>query len=132
MHKAPYILIVEDALVAQAVLKTQMMNQGCTVDIASDGMSALELALLNHYDIILMDIGLGDGPDGFEVAIEIKKQSEVNRSTPIMAVTSHGEPEYYHKAAAAGMEGYFYKPFQPEDAKIIVDFLKNWQESHLM
>ncbi len=131
MHRAPHILIVEDTMIAQVVLKTQMIKQGCTVDTASDGVSALNLALLTHYDIILMDIGLGDGPDGFEVAMQIKKQSKINRNTPIMAVTSHGEPEYYHKAAAAGMEGYFYKPFKPDDAKIIVDYLKNWQQLHI-
>jgi CheY-like chemotaxis protein len=128
MHRAPHILIVEDAVIAQVVLKTQMIEHGCTVDTASDGASALDLALSTHYDIILMDIGLGEGPDGFQVALEIKKQSKINRTTPIMAVTSHGELEYYHKAAAAGMEGYFNKPFKPDDAKTIVDFLKNWQQ----
>ncbi|MCL9684505.1 response regulator [Legionella maioricensis] len=77
MHRAPHILIVEDTMIAQVVLKTQMMKQGCTVDTASDGVSALNLALLTHYDIILMDIGLGDGPDGFEVAVQIKNKARL-------------------------------------------------------
>ena len=102
MQKAFHILIVEDTMIAQVVLKTQMIKQGCTVDTATDGETALNLALSNRYDIILMDIGLGEGPDGFHVAMEIKKQSKLNRATPIIAVSSHGEPEYYHKAAAAG------------------------------
>ena len=131
MQRAPHILIVEDTMIAQAVLKTQMIQQGCTVDTASDGDSALKLATANQYDIILMDIGLGDGPDGFAIAMQIKKLCKINRNTPIMAVTSHGEPEYYHKAAAAGMEGYFYKPFKPDDAQVIVDFLVSWQHEHL-
>ena len=129
METAPHILIVEDTMVAQVVLKIQMTKQGCTVDIASDGKSAIEKGLTTHYDLILMDIGLGDGPNGFEVTAEIKKQNQINTLTPIMAVTAHGEPEFNDKALAVGMVGYFNKPFTPEDAKKIMDYLNNPQSA---
>ena len=120
-----HILIVEDTPIAQFVLKGHMVDVGCTVDTASDGKSALEQALQTHYDFILMDIGLGDGPDGFEVSSLIKQQSKVNQKTPIMAVTAHGEPEYNEKAKKVGMEGYFTKPFTPKDAKKIMDYMNS-------
>jgi CheY-like chemotaxis protein len=123
MDKKPHILIVEDSPIAQAVLKTQMVNQGCTVDVASDGTSALSMAIKTPYDVILMDIGLGDGPDGFEVTVDIKNKSQINKATPVMAVTAHGEPTFQDKAISIGMVGYFNKPFTPEDAKKILDFL---------
>lgn len=125
MNTPPHILIVEDSLIAQVILKTQMLKQGCTVDTAVDGSTALSQALSTPYDIILMDIGLGEGLDGFEVAVEIKKQSTINKKTLIVAITSHGEPEYQEKALSVGMVGYFYKPFKPEDAEVIMDFLRN-------
>ena len=124
MNKTPHILIVEDSPIAQVVLKAQMLKLGCTVDVAIDGEAALSQALTVLYDVILMDIGLGEGLDGFEVSVEIKKQSTINKTTPIMAVTSHGEPLFQEKATSVGMVGYFYKPFKPEDAEAIMDFLK--------
>lgn len=119
------ILVVEDTLIAQVVLKTQLTQLGCEVDVASDGMIALDKALKNPYDLILMDIGLGDGPDGFDVTLSIKNKSKINKDTPIMAVTAHGEPEYEEKARACGMLGYFKKPFTAPDAKIILEHLEN-------
>lgn len=120
-----HILIVEDTLIAQVVLKGHMLDAGCSVDTASDGESALKQALDTKYDLILMDIGLGDGPDGFEVCRLIRQKSKINQKTPIMAVTAHGEPEYNEKAKKVGMEGYFTKPFTPEDASKIMDYMKS-------
>lgn len=118
------ILVVEDSPIALVVIKTQLTKLGCLVDTATDGESALKEAWSNVYDLILMDIGLGDGPDGFEVAAHIKLQSQANKLTPIMAVTSHGEPEYIEKALEVGMVGFFHKPFTMEDAVKIIEYTK--------
>ena len=118
------ILVVEDSLLALVVIKTQLTKLGCLVDSATDGESALKEAQSKPYDLILMDIGLGDGPDGFEVAAHIKQQSHINQLTPIMAVTSHGETEYIEKALEVGMVGFFHKPFTLEDAMKIIEFTK--------
>ena len=119
-----HILVVEDTLIAQVFIKQQLLKHGCVVDTANDGEAAIRKTLFTPYDVILMDIGLGVGPDGFTVAAEIKKQSRINRTTPIMAVSAHGEPEYHEKAITVGMLAYFYKPFTPQDATTLVDYLK--------
>jgi CheY-like chemotaxis protein len=119
------VLLVEDTFIAQKVQMVQMTQQGCIVDLAEDGFIALEKAKNNHYDLILMDIGLGDGPDGFEVTSSIKTQDGINKETIIVAVTSHGGAEYMQKAMDVGMADYFNKPFSPDDAKKIVEFTKN-------
>ena len=118
------ILLVEDTLIAQEVIMTLLTNEGCVVDTAIDGQMALALAIETRYDLILMDIRLGDGPDGFDVTSEIKKHSIINKATPIIAVTAHGEPEYHSKAIASGMEGYVQKPFTPEDARDVIEYMK--------
>lgn len=119
------VLLVEDTPLAQMIEKAQMIQQDCEVDIAIDGETALEKAMENPYDLILMDIGLGDGPDGFEVTSQIKKLSLINKSTPIVALTAHGEREYMDKASDVGIDHYFNKPFTPADAKVIVDYIKS-------
>ncbi|ARG96917.1 response regulator [Legionella micdadei] len=120
-----HVLVVEDTLIAQMVAKAQLAKLGCLVDIASNGKIALEKTMTFSYDLILMDIGLGEGPDGFEVATLIKKQSTINKNTPIIAVTAHGEPDYAKKALAVGIERYFNKPFTPASAKAILYHLEN-------
>lgn len=118
------VLLVEDTLIAQVIEKAQMTNHGCEVDVAADGYTALEKAKNNAYDLILMDIGLGDGPDGFEVTNHIKNECPLNKTTPIVAVTSHGGAEYKQRALQVGMEKYFNKPFTSEDAKKIIEYVK--------
>lgn len=124
MNNSIHALVVEDSAIAQKVIKIQMTKQGCEVDIAGDGVAALEKAMSIHYDVILMDIGLGEGPDGFEVTAQIKEKCHLNKTTPIMAVTAHNEPVYREKALEYGMVGYFNKPFTTKEAAIVMDALK--------
>ena len=118
------VLLVEDTPIAQIIQKNQMINHGCEVETADDGNIALKMANENAYDLIMMDIGLGDGPDGFEVTRLIKEQSAINKETPVVAVTSHDSIEYKQKAIEVGMVEYFNKPFNSADAKKIIDFIK--------
>lgn len=120
-----HILVVEDSQIAQISMKINLMEQGCTVDIAANAKDALEKTQISRYDVILMDIGLGNGPDGFDIAAQIKAHSAMNRKTLIAAVSANEEPENRDKADAAGMVGYFNKPFTQKHAEKIVNFIKN-------
>lgn len=127
MNKPIHILVVEDSLIAQTVMQKNLIQQGCIVDIAADAQTALEKARDHHYDLILMDIGLGSGPDGFDIAAHIRSNSTLNKNTSIAAVSVHDEQEYRDKAEVTGMVGYFNKPFTPQYAEKIVGFVKNNQ-----
>ena len=120
-----HILLVEDSQLAQAVMISNLIKHGCTVDTATDAEAALEKAYDQHYDVILMDIGLGNGPDGFDVATLIKNKSALNKKTSIVAISATDEPEFRDKAKEIGMVGYFNKPFTQKHAEKIVDFIKN-------
>ncbi len=119
------ILIVEDTRIAQLVVKAYMTHLGCTVDIAEDGKSAIENTTQTRYDLILMDIGLGDGPNGFEVTQYIKTHNALNKDTPIIALTSHGDSDIRQKAADAGMILFLRKPFTTAYAQQVMDYLKS-------
>ncbi len=118
------ILIVEDAKAAQVVAKLHLTELNCIVDTADNGMAALGKANSTHYDAILMDLGLSNGPNGFETTNLIKTQSRLNRDTPIIALTIHSEAQFNAQAAAVGMAGFLYKPFTLSEAKELVDSIK--------
>jgi len=118
------ILVVEDTYIAQKMIESMFVRQGCEVEIADNGYQGLEKALKSKYDVILMDIGLGAGPDGFETTANIKALSDLNKATPIFAVTALNEEEFKQKVMEYGMDGYFNKPFTPENAKAVIDYKK--------
>ncbi|CAM4374818.1 MAG: Transcriptional regulatory protein HprR [Legionella sp.] len=117
------ILIVEDTRIAQLVVKAYMTHLGCIVDIAEDGRSAIESTAQTQYNLILMDIGLGDGPNGFETTQYIKSHSPLNKDTPIIALTSHGDSDIRQKAADVGMILFLRKPFTTANAQQVMDYL---------
>lgn len=115
-------LIVEDDKIAQVVAKYTVQELGYDFDIASTANEAIEYARTTKYHLILMDIGLDQGHDGFEVATEIRKNSLINLTTPIIAVTAHIDEEYREKAAEVGMLAFINKPLG-------VNLLKNYIEN---
>jgi DNA-binding response OmpR family regulator len=112
------ILIVEDNNVASMVAKIVIDNAGYKAEIAATGEQAITLSLTNTYDLILMDLGLGDA-DGYEVTKKIRIQSTKNKNTPIVALTAHGESEHRTKCYEAGMNDFLTKPFTMEQMAYI-------------
>ena len=84
-----HILIVEDDLDIQELLKNFLQEVGYAVTLASDGIEAISLFASTHFDLILLDIMLPK-IDGFTVCELIRKQSRV----PIIMLTAlNGEEE---------------------------------------
>lgn len=79
------ILIVDDIHI-NCELLVFFLNEIAHLDIAYDGASAVKKTATNNYHLILLDISLGRGMDGFDVLSEIRKQ-EHNKNIPIIAVT---------------------------------------------
>lgn len=85
LKEKPSILIVDD-LAINCELLTFFLQDMALFDIAYDGVSAVQKASENDYDLVLLDISLGPGMDGFDVLNEIRMQQH-NRNIPIVAVT---------------------------------------------
>ena len=116
-----HVLVVEDNTIAVIVAKNVLSALGCRTDVAPDGKTALEKIEKNHYDLILMDMGLPDG-DGCEVTRRIRlKQWQKNPSVPIIGLTAHVESEKKQRCLANGMNAVFNKPLTPEKAAEILD-----------
>ena len=111
-----YILLVEDNKINQKVAVHTLKKNKHKVDIANDGLEAIEKFKHNKYDIILMDIQMPN-LNGYETTIEIRKieKEKKLKSTKIVAMTANAMKGEKEKCIDLGMDDYLTKPFQKED-----------------
>jgi two-component system, cell cycle response regulator DivK len=102
------VLVVEDAEDARYLMRLELESLGYLVIEAEDGKKAVEMALHDRPDIILMDLSL-PVMDGFAAAEEIRASDGLH-AVPIIAVTAHQETDFRAGAKAAGFDAYVTKP----------------------
>ncbi|CAC9974683.1 response regulator [Flavobacterium panici] len=103
------ILLCEDNVLNQKLVKSVIYNFGYEVDIAENGEAGIQLLSKNKYDLILMDLQM-PVKDGYQTTQYIRNEMKLN--IPIIAMTAHslvGEQERCYKE---GMNGYVPKPFK--------------------
>ena len=105
------VLVVDDNLINQMVVKHTLMKLSANTDIAGDGEEAIVLFKKNKYDLVLMDIQM---PllDGYDTTRFIRNQ--LNSSVPIIAMTAFALKGEDNKCFECGMNGYVSKPFTLE------------------
>jgi len=102
------ILIVDDNQDSRELVGKILRSKGYQTIEAVDGEEALEKAVAEMPDLILMDRSLPK-LDGYEVTRRLKSQEEF-RDIPIVALTAHAMRGDREKALEAGCEGYISKP----------------------
>lgn len=102
------ILIVDDNQDSRELAVKILKNAGYQMIEAADGEEALEKAVAENPDIILMDISIPK-IDGYEVTRRLKSQVSF-KNTPVIALTAHAMKGDKEKAIDAGCEGYISKP----------------------
>ena len=100
------ILIVEDDMDIQELLREFLKEAGYEVTSASDGIEAMDMFAKNKYDLILLDIMLPK-IDGFGVCELVRKQSQV----PIIMLTALGGEEEQIRGLDLQVDDYITKPF---------------------
>ncbi len=101
------ILIIEDdRRIAQNIYRG-LINEGFQAFIAYDGITGKQMALGQHFDLILMDINL-PGMRGTEVCKQVR---EYKPSVPIIMLSAYGEIEDKVDGLAKGADDYIVKPF---------------------
>ena len=102
------VLVVEDDDDSRYVMRLELEQLGYLVSEADNGMKAVEIALREHPDIILMDLTLPE-MDGLEATSRIRSDENM-RDVPIIAVTAHSESDWREEAKASGFNAYVTKP----------------------
>ena len=101
------VLVVEDMVLNQLLMKTLLDDFGFERDIANNGRIAIEKMQLNSYDIILMDLHMPE-MNGFEATEYIRNQ--LHSKIPIIALTADVTTVDLAKCRAVGMTDYIAKP----------------------
>ena len=107
------ILLVEDNRDNWALATRILASAGYDVELAEDGVKAVELATVFRYDLILMDVEMPQ-MDGIEAARRIRdhERAASQQPVPIVALTAHAVEDVRQQARAAGMDDYMTKPVQ--------------------
>lgn len=119
--KALRVLLVEDNAVNQRLASLMLKKEGCEVDVAGDGLKALEQLKQSAYDLILMDLQMPnmDGMEATRRIREIEAGSDLANypglaasphPVPIVGLSAHARKEDADKAKAAGMDDFLTKP----------------------
>ena len=112
------ILLVENNAVLAVLTKLELEDMGYDVlQIAATGENAIELALENNPDLILMDVKLDGALDGTEAAIEIRKHLPI----PVIFLTGTTDSDIVQKCLASKPYGYLSKPCRREDLQEAIE-----------
>ncbi len=118
------ILLVEDNEINQLVMNEILLDYEVQLDIADNGLKALEMLETSEYDIVLMDVQM-PVMDGYEATQKIRQQSKW-KHLPVIAMTAHAMEGDKEKCLQAGMNDYLTKPI---DDEILSAALIKWIKS---
>jgi len=124
------ILIVEDNSQNVRLLKIALRAKGYTLLEAADGEEALDMAINNKPDLIIMDIQLPK-VNGVEVTKKLRQMSDF-KQTPIIAVTAYAMKGDEEKFMKAGCDAYVPKPINTRQLpKIVAKMLLQRQKDSI-
>jgi DNA-binding response OmpR family regulator len=106
------ILVVEDDRKIARALALRLREAGQDVLLAYDAISALDSAIKNQPDLVLLDIGL---PAGSGLVVAERIQIMLPKLTPIIFLTASRQPGLREKVMALGAAGFMEKPFEADE-----------------
>lgn len=128
VQRMPHLLLAEDDPSIRQLLGQILRRSNFDLDIAEDGVEAVEKWEKGDYELLLMDVQM-PRMDGFEATRAIrKKEQERGGYTAIIAMTAHAQKEDVTKCLDAGMDAYVSKPI---DFKKTIDVInENLEKRH--
>ena len=122
MEKKIKILIAEDEVIVAQWMKIELEDVGYEVlEYVTTGEKAIESALENKPDIILLDVNLSGEIDGIDAAEKITE----TLNTPIIFMTGYNESSIFERAQKINPVAYLEKPIEIYDVKPIIDAFFN-------
>ena len=107
------ILVVDDSRTALFMVTTILRKERYELVTASDGEQALEMAVAERPDLILMDV-IMPNKTGFEACRELKRREDT-KGIPVILVTTRGEGENVEAGFQSGCNDYVTKPINAQE-----------------
>lgn len=114
------ILVIEDNSDIAANVGDYLADKGHVVDFAGDGVTGLHLAVVNEFDVIVLDLGL-PGMDGLEVCRKLRQ--EARKQTPILMLTARDALDSKITGFESGADDYMVKPFALQELAVRLEAL---------
>jgi len=102
------MLVVEDDSAVRHMLIDSFKREGHRVFGVADGAAAIDYATTDRYDIVILDVALGQGPDGYEVCRRLRERRNV---VPVIMLTALDSEADAVLGLEAGADDYVTKPF---------------------
>jgi signal transduction histidine kinase/DNA-binding response OmpR family regulator len=113
------ILLAEDNPVNQKVAVRMLERLGCRVDVAGNGLEAVDAVQRQPYDVVLMDLQMPE-MDGLLATRTIRTSLPAEQQPIIVAVTAEALVGDREKCLAAGMDDYLSKPLHREELTVVL------------
>jgi PAS domain S-box-containing protein len=113
------VLVVDDNLDAAKSLAMLLQISGHETTIAHSGLSALDTARAFSPDLVMLDIGLPGGMDGYEVARRLRAEPQM-AETVLVALTGWGSEEDKQKSKDAGFDFHLTKPIEADAVEAVL------------
>ncbi len=114
------VLVIEDNRDIAANIADYLEPKGHVLDFAVNGQHGLQLAVNEHYDVIVLDIML-PGLDGMSLCRRLRGQARVN--TPVLMLTARDQLDDKLEGFQAGADDYLVKPFSVKELEVRLEAL---------
>ena len=107
------VLVVEDSVTQREMISNLLKGSGLTVEVASDGVEAIDRIKNNCPDLVVLDIVMPK-MNGYEVCRRLKADPKT-QNVPVVMCSSKGEEFDRYWGMKQGADAYIAKPFQPTE-----------------
>ena len=112
------VLVIDDSSAVRQQIRNTLAGAGYDIVEAHDGLDGLEkLRTMTDIDLALCDVNM-PRMTGLEMVLEVQREG---LTTPILMLTTEGQPSMIRRARDAGAKGWIVKPFKPELLLIAVN-----------
>ena len=117
------VLVVDDEEIVRESLGGWLRKDGCTVDVAPEGRTAVEMLGKERYAIVLLDLKM-PGMDGLQVLEQAKK---IQPDAAVVLMTAYATVDTAVAAMKLGAFDYLVKPFDPEELSLMIERIVSQQ-----
>jgi len=119
------LLLIEDEAKLGEYLRKGLAEESYTVDVATNGIDGLHLAMELNYDLIVLD-GMLPGIDGFAVLAALRQ----SKTTPVLMLTARSDVQDRVRGLQSGADDYLIKPFAFSELVARIQVLLRRAQAH--